>query len=323
MYYCFLNEDIENLVNDPLLLQKNYAQAMGRLCIGNLTKQQIFDEINHPVNLVGKKVLLRSTYDNMIMGFHLLQKCGAELVETNNDVEKIESWLYLKLTHRNYWDIELSDLKTPSSNKNLQDFLIQTDMIFLKSKQKGFSAVIKSSKLLQHEPEVFSFLNNKCKLYGVQLLLTKYCTLKTDSIGTRESRHVIINGQVMNSSRLLRSVKHTVPKSHIVKAHAIANQIRNIKSFPKNYILDLGEFSDKDGNFYLDIIELNPLSCSMCYVNNSIFDTILPEIEEKHRLLLMGPEYCYDAIKNPENYYISKPSNRNYSYIATERYSFL
>ena len=33
-------------------------------------------------------------------------------------------------------------------------------------------------------------------------------------LGTREIRHIILNNQVVNSSRALHSLKHTVPKSH-------------------------------------------------------------------------------------------------------------
>ena len=323
MYYCFLSEDIKNLERDPLVLQKEYAQKIGRFCICDLTQQQIFDELNRPINIIGQKVLLRSTYDNMLAGLRLLQKCGADLVETEIDVEKIESWYEQKLTHRRIWNIKLSDIDSSSLNIDLQDFLINKSTVFLKSRQKGFSAVIKSSKILQHDPELISFLRNACTKYGVQLLLTSYHILKSDSMGTRESRHVIMDGQVLNSSRLVQSIKHIVPKSHIIKAGEIANQISSIKGFPRNYTLDLGEFLDSDNNVYIDIVELNPLSCSMCYVNNSIFNTILPEIEENRKQLLMGPEYCYDAIINPQDYFTTRLSNRSYCYTSTERYSFL
>lgn len=323
MYYCFLSEDIKNLEGDPLTLQKEYAQKIGMLCIGDIAGHQILDESNRPINLAGHKVLLRSTYDNMIPGLRLLQNSGAELVETETDVEKIENWHNQKITHRRIWDIRLSDMEHGPLNGDLQEFLIKNRVVFLKSRRKGFSAVIKSSKILQRDSEVFFFLRNASAKYGVQMLLTSYHTLKTDSMGTRESRHVIMNGQVINSSRFVRAVKHTVPRSHIVKAGEIANKISDIEDFPKNYTLDLGEFLDSDEKVYIDIVELNPLSCSMCYVNNSIFDTVLPEIEEKQKQLFMGPEYCYDAIRNPQNYFMTRSSNRVYTYTSTERYSFL
>lgn len=323
MYYCFLSEDIKYLEGDPLLLQKEYAKKIGMLCIGDLTRHQVFDESNRPINIAGQKVLLRCTYDNMIAGLRLLQKNSAELVETEKDVEIIENWYNQNLTHRIIWDIELSDMESGAWSSDLKEFLSKKDVVFLKSKQKGFSAAIKSSRILQQDPEVFLFLRKACSRYGSQMLLTSFHKIKSDSIGTRESRHIIMDGQVLNSSRLVRSLKHIVPKSHILKAHEIADQINSIKGFPQNYTLDLGEFLDSDNRVDIDIVELNPLSCSMCYVNNSIFDTVLPEIEEKRKQLLMGMEYCYDAIRNPQDYIMTGSSNKIYSYTHTERYSFL
>lgn len=130
-------------------------------------------------------------------------------------------------------------------------------------------------------------------------------------LGTREIRHIILNNQVVNSSRVLHSLKHTVPKSHKNIAIHMVDHIRRLGVFPANYALDLGEFIDSNGNSYIDIVELNPISCSMCYVNNSIYADVIPEIGECQRQLMMGAEFCYDAIANPKNYdnliCISKP----------------
>lgn len=79
-------------------------------------------------------------------------------------------------------------------------------------------------------------------------------------LGTREIRHVILNNQVVNSSRALHSLKHTVPKSHKNIAIHMVDHIRRLGVFPANYALDLGEFIDSNGNSYIDIVELNPIS---------------------------------------------------------------
>ena len=97
-------------------------------------------------------------------------------------------------------------------------------------------------------------------------------------LGTREIRHIILNNQVVNSFRALHSLKHTVPKSHKNIAIHMVDHIRRLGVFPANYALDLGEFIDSNGNSYIDIVELNPISCSMCYVNNSIYTNVIPEI---------------------------------------------
>ena len=323
MHYCFLNEDIKDLQEDPLILQKIYAQKIEKLLIGNLSKQQILNEANLPANLAGQKVLLRCSYDNMIAGLRLLQKYGVETIETETDIIKIENWYKLNLTQRKFAEISLSDIENGLFKTEVLEFFFKECNIFLKSVHKGFSAVINPMRILQHDQKLIRFLKRQCKKYGENLLLTNYCKIRTDSIGTRESRHIITNDNVINSSRFLLNLKHTVPRSHIIKAREIAKIISMIKSFPQNYVLDLGEFVDNDNVMYLDIVEINPLTCSLCYVNNSIFDYVLPEIREIQIQSRMGAEYCYDAIKKPQKYYIRRISNINYSCIASDRYFFL
>ena len=64
-------------------------------------------------------------------------------------------------------------------------------------------------------------------------------------LGTREIRHIILNNQVVNSSRALHSLKHTVPKSHKNIAIHMVDHIKKIGRFSQlNYALDLGEFID-------------------------------------------------------------------------------
>ena len=100
MYYCFLKEDIEQLTYDPLIIQKEYAMRLGSLYVGSLEQQTIYDASGTKVSIADKRVLLRCTYDNMIAGIRLLSKQGANLVETEHDVERIESWYRLGLTRR-------------------------------------------------------------------------------------------------------------------------------------------------------------------------------------------------------------------------------
>ena len=133
----------------------------------------------------------------------------------------------------------------------------------------------------------------------------------------------ILNNQVVNSSRALHSLKHTVPKSHKNIAIHMVDHIRRLGVFPANYALDLGEFIDSNGNSYIDIVELNPISCSMCYVNNSIYADVVPEIGECQRQLMMGAEFCYDAIANPKNYDMLRISDKSYTYTSDNQYALL
>lgn len=61
----------------------------------------------------------------------------------------------------------------------------------------------------------------------------------------------------------------------------------------------------------------------LCYVNNSIYADVVPEISECQHQLMMGVEFCYDAIANPKNYDTLRISNKNYTYVSDNQYSFL
>lgn len=191
-----------------------------------------------------------------------------------------------------------------------------------KSKQKGFSAIINPSKLVQQESQVIDFLKIQARKSQQNMLFSRFIPMRADSLGIRETRHVVLNNKIISSSRLLYSLKHTVPKSHRIRAQEIIKQIENLGTFPSNYILDLGEFIGEDEP-YLDVIEFNPISCSMCFVNNSIFEIAVPEISKIKGQLQLGLEFCYDAISHPQNYELTRVSNRNYTYLSEERYSFL
>ena len=318
MFYCFLNEDIKGLTRDPLNIQKEYAQRIGSLCVADLEKQTVFIDSGYVFANTDEKVLLRCSYDNLKSGLHLLEKHGVNLVETESDIAQIESWHTLGLTDRSIWEVSLSELL-----RTFPAALSATDKIFLKSKRKGFSAIIGTSRIMRRDPEVISFLETQCGKYGNQIIVSKYVPIKTDSIGTRETRHIILDGRLANSSRFLHTVKHTVPRSHKNKAQELIRQIKALGTFPSNYVLDLGEFFDDNGTPYLDVVELNPLSCSMCYVNNSIFDVAVPEINELKKTLMMGYEFCYDALCHPRHYTQERTSNRSYEFFSGERHSFI
>lgn len=184
------------------------------------------------------------------------------------------------------------------------------------------SAIINPSKLVQQESQVIDFLKIQARKSQQNMLFSRFIPMRADSLGIRETRHVVLNNKIISSSRLLYSLKHTVPKSHRIRAQEIIKQIENLGTFPSNYILDLGEFIGEDEP-YLDVIEFNPISCSMCFVNNSIFEIAVPEISKIKGQLQLGLEFCYDAISHPQNYELTRVSNRNYTYLSEERYSFL
>ena len=258
----------------------------------------------------------------MRRGISVLEQLDYKLVENERDIDFIEEWYQLGLSTRKILKINLEEFLEMEITGEVENFLKTYKKIFIKSETKGFCAIVHGEKILQKDAKLVGFLKEKCNLYGNKLLMTNFFEIKEDSLGKRESRHVVLNGKLINSSRRIHSLKHCVPKSHLDKAKEIINKVSKIENYPQNYVLDIGDFVI-NGEVVVDIVELNPISCSMCYVNNSVFEKELPEIEFIKKKLMIGNEYCYDALKNPNYYFEIRKSNKCYSYITEEMYELL
>lgn len=313
MYYCFLCEDLESSADHPFLLQKTYAARLNTLGMVHLQRRLVQDAQGLPLDLSGQAVFLRCTYGDLDAAMRFLGACGAILVETEENMRAIENWHRMDLTKRRIWEVRMEDLLAPDRlPKSMVEMICDSERVFLKSKRKGFCATLRATRLLQRHT-----LEEMWKtLPGIEtsdLLITAYQPVRNDSLGKRETRHVVLHHSLINSSRPLHTLQHTVPPSHMRKAEEMVEKIRSIQGSPPNYVLDLGDFVQADGSVLVDVVELNPVTCAMCYLNNSIFETEVPEIRHL-RGSGMGYEYCWDALLHPHTYEQIHAANRNYSY---------
>ena len=69
------------------------------------------------------------------------------------------------------------------------------------------------------------------------------------------------------------------------------------------------------------VVEINPLTTSLCYVNNSVFLDELPEIVGQNST--MGYEYRLDALLAPTRYTADRSSGKRYHYTGEDRFLFL
>ena len=322
MEYCFIKEDLIINDRDPLCIQKQYAHRLKRMYIADLKEQSVFDWKGERVNsLVGRIIFLRCSYDLLVSALRLLDDLGADVIENIENLNMIENWFFQNISQRSIKEYSVEQLYQSFhlGNRKLAD-TFGTECIFVKSKKKGFSTQVKISSLTDRDARFLAFINRMKYQYGDSMLVSKYFTIRNDSLGPRETRHIILDGKLVNSSRMIHSLRHTVPKSHMIKAKEIADYLCKI-DFPKNYVLDLGEFK-QDASIFLDVVEINPISCSLCYVNNSIFTELIPEIEFLYCQCMFGYEYCYDYLNHPHDYSINKSANGDYAYKNEQRYIF-
>lgn len=321
MYYCFIAEDLKTLrQDDPLILQRNYAEHLGLLCYCRLSDGVAVNQNGLSMDLAGQLVFLRGTCDAVPTALNLIEALGAIPVETADDTRKIEGWTQFPITSRPLIEANPSDIFGETNPKAVSTFLRDNPLIFVKSRAKGFTARIKTERLLQRDPELADFLTQWVTIASNGLILAPLLHIKQDSLGRRESRHIVLNGQLLNSSRPVHSIRHAVPQTHLAKARELVDKMAQLRDFPKSYVLDLGDFEELSGP---DVVEINPISTSMCYVNNSIFDVVTPEVAVLQRKLGLGAEFCYDALIHPGRYASKRLSNVSYEYTGSEHYNFL
>lgn len=320
MYYCFVKEDLEIMEEkDPLMIQAAYAKALGKFLCLEIEHSCVTDQHGNEQSINGQTVFLRTTCWNLDEANKILVKLGANLIETNADVKRIENWTSLELTKRKIFSVRYKDILEHSFSEEVKVYLTQIPRVFMKSKSKGYCVKIPSHRLINPDEEVMSFFENFKNDNHEELLMTEELQMKSDSLGNKESRHVVLNGRIINSSRALHSLKHAVPKTLLLKAEEIVSQIAKIESFPQNYILDIGMF-EKDGDIFADIVEMNPLAVSLCYVNNSVFEEDILEIKTLKKKWNMGAEYCFDMLTHPDNYVETRRFGENYSYLNEGHY---
>ena len=320
MLYCFVWEDIVNLSkSDPLYLQVDYAKRLGKFICCELESKTIKDFHFNQISILGKSILLRATCDTASNAIQLITDSGGNVLETENDIKKIENWETIRIAQRSIISITRNDLMTKNFDSETYEFLHNHQRVFIKSRKKGVSLTAPSELVLRGDKRLKEILMSE--IQNDDLLMSKCYDINKDSLGKKEARFFVFNGSIINASRTLHSVKHSVPKSFLTKAEDIVKHISMQKDFPLNYVLDLAEFIE-NSNRFIDVLELNPITSSLCYINNSIFNESVPEIDMIHRTFGAGYEFCYDALSNPERYVLSRGFGENYEYINTGHYDF-
>lgn len=316
MFYGFISEEIKQInKRDPLYLQAQYAKYINSYCELNMRKNVITTQQGNILSMKGKEVMLRCTCDNINQAINMYTKYGAVLVENQKDIMTIEEWYKYNICNREIIEINYEVLLY-SLEKNIQliELLNSCPIVFIKSKHKGFSCLVPSVVILNKEEFFIQFLKRQCNNFGEKLVISKFLNIRQDSLGKRESRHVVLHKKIINSSRQISSLIHNVPKSHLSIAEQKVKIIQSIEKFPENYILDLGEYILGDKNV-VDIIEINPITTALCYINNSIY-------EGESNEMGMGLEYYYDYLNNPYKYFTRRVSNRKYTYMSDSFYDF-
>ncbi len=322
MQYGFVKEDLQWMEKEnPFYLQAEYAKAIGGYVEIDLAQSCLKNAAGERIDVIRDKWMLRASCETAVRAISFAEEHGLEVVETNADIGRIERWHEAGIAKRKLLAVPARALLgRPDHHEQLGQFLETQPCVFVKSLNKGFSAVVPSNKL--GSGELDAFLRKQCEKHHVEMLLiAEYLEVAEDSLGKKEVRFFVFEHEILNASRTLHSLKHHVQKKFFEKAKEVVCQLRQMGDFPSNYVLDLAEFK-RGTEKWIDVLEVNPVTTSLCYVNNSVFETKHADICAAYDWLGMGYEYCLDYTRNPERYVLNRGAGERYEYENPQQYDF-
>lgn len=319
MYYCFCKEELESINNEnPLYLQYIYSREINK-CVLYSEKMNKFTSDNGAelyAGMVNESIIPRSSYDKMSLLINALNYSEFNSLENLNDLKQITAWYKMNFHNRKIVEINAEEL----FDNNTINVINGDGGLFVKTVNKGFSMICNADKLIEKRVEIedtiFQMISHDDKL-----LVSKYCQIKNDSIGKVEARFFVFDNKIINSSRYTCTLRHRVPKVLKNGAEFFVDKIKN-ENFPSNYVLDIALFIDDECEF-ADIVEINPLSSSLCYLNNTVFFDIDESARDIACKYGFGYEYAFDYINNPNKYHLDRMSNVSYLISENNRFEIL
>ena len=295
MLYCFISELLKLVDHThPYWIQHQYAIRINKYIEYSFEKDGFYDKQGNKMRPPSDRVLWIGDCIFATAMDGVTERYGLDSVDSEQTRKSIESWYMLGVTKR--------EIKGTDINGAL-DYAGSHPLFFLKTASKGSSTVVQDG-----------FIDDLFWKSGDCLVVSEYQEIVEDDMGKKEVRCMVLDGEVLNCSRYVHSIRHTISDTWYREAEIIKNKIIGNTGFPRSFTMDLAMFRDNDGNSYYDLVEVNSLSTALCYINNSLFTDIVPEIKEVYNETCWGYEYCFDYLKGENSYYYDVKDPREFVY---------
>lgn len=299
MIYCFITELLKCVEkDDPYWIQHQYALRINKYIEFSFEDEVFLDAKGNIVCTPKDCViwigdcLFADAMDDVS------DRLGLNSIDNADTRKRIREWYKHGITQRTF---------ISTDKKGVIDYAKKVPFFFVKTERKGHSMVVERN--LDEESCIFA--------EGGPYVISDYVNIIEDDIGKREARFIVFRGNIINGSRCVHSLYHVVEERFFEEAERIKGLIDAIDGFPATYVLDIAQFID-NGVEYYDVVEINSLSTALCYVNNSIFEEMVPEIEDIHNRTCWGYEYCYDYMMNKSTYVFNTNYPKEYLYQREE-----
>lgn len=314
LLFCFCDETLKNVSpEDDQFLQAKYANKIGKLLLYDSVNECFINNCGIKQDISGMTVFLRTDYLHYGEMEKAIVAQGACAIETMEHRKKIQLWMQSYHPNRYISPVTYEQILYNTLSSDLTMIMNQSNKIFIKSQVKGFSAIVQAKELTTSLSSISKKLSSMSRVGIVDYVISEYIDIVVDEFGKLEVRFFILNGKIKNASRYFHSLSHNIPRKFWITAQKIVDFLSGVKDFPQNYVLDLAEIIYNNKR-YIDVVEFNPISTAMCYVQNSIFDEFDEAIFALHNVSGFGAEYCLDMVEHPDNYDLVPKPNKTYTY---------
>lgn len=259
MYYCFNNKEFRDLPRTNREIA--FAISQNTFIYYDEEENTFKDYQDNIVSVHGKKVIPSSFVLQLPKMIEALQREGAIIPNTLEDISKVEEWYKYIETKRLIVSFEGKDLNDHEFLYYLAEVFKNNPVLFLKTKKKDFNGIIDLEELINENSDLrkaFSYHEED------EFILSEKVEVNQDEIGSEEYRIFIYKKRIMNISRITDTTYHKIPEEVIEYAYRILESLPN--NFPTTFVLDIFSYQ----NMY-DILELNPFEASGKYLYNTIF----------------------------------------------------
>ena len=260
MYYCFNGKEFSDVPRTNREIA--YAVSKNAFIYYDENEDEFKDYQDNIVDVNGIRVIPSSFVLQLPSMIKALQRQGAIIPNTLEDINKVEEWYKYLETQRLIIPFEGKDLHDPEFLNYVYQVFQNNPEVFLKTKNKDFNGIIDLEDLFNEESDLrkaFSYHQDD------EFILSEKVEVNQDEIGQEEYRIFIYKKKIMNISRITDTTYHKIPIEVVEYANRIIERLPN--NFPTTFVLDI--FSYK--NMY-DILELNPFEASGRYLYNTIFE---------------------------------------------------
>ncbi len=269
MLYCFDNKLDFDYTEGEIAVTKRINNGIYYDSI-----KKVFTDYNGNEIDIKDKVIFPRTGSTQIYDMnHEIERKGGVPIVSNTEIKQVESWPNHYKTIRKNIILSGKDLIDSSIISEIEEKF--GEEIFLKTKEKDFHDIIPVTILKDSESAFYRTLTHHL---DDGFIISEKVDIESDKYGFKEYRCFVLNGELMNISRMTVELFHTIDDEIIEKAQEVIRTLKNT-NFPDSYSFDIFVYK-KAAKREIDVVEFNPIHAAGIYLYNSV---IVKSIDYAHK----------------------------------------